>query len=249
MAYSLADFEYNSYSPANAERFAEYMRELIKAGGTAKAHPFISKVPIVHGDPASAQARIIEQMNAGHVGVFMQQFETVEEVQQAIAAMRFRSRGGIRPDEGVALAAALWGLTEEQYRDKADVWPINPNGELVVIAIVESKEGIANARALAAIPGVASLTVGAGTLGGVFTSTNAAGERVRDQAGFDAGVEAILAACKEFKKACGYPANNPAEIESLMARGFSLFTMQSRNAAAFEAVLTGRRLSGRSLTP
>jgi hypothetical protein len=128
MAYSLADFEYNSYSPANAERFAEYMRELIKAGGTAKAHPFISKIPIVHGDPASAQARIIEQMNAGHVGVFMQQVETVEEVQQAIAAMRFRSRGGIRPDEGVGLAAALWGLTEEQYRDKADVWPINPNG-------------------------------------------------------------------------------------------------------------------------
>jgi 4-hydroxy-2-oxoheptanedioate aldolase len=249
MAYSLADFEYNSYSPATAERFAEYMRELIKAGGTARAHPFISKVPIVHGDPASAQARIIEQMNAGHVGVFMQQVETKAEVEQTIAAMRFRSRGGIRPDEGVALAAALWGLTEEQYRDRADVWPLNPNGELVIFAIIESKEGIANVREIAAMPGIVSLVVGAGTLGGVYSSTNAAGERVRDQAGFNAGIAAILAACKEFNKACGYPANNPAEIESLMARGFSLFTMQSRNAAAFEAVLTGRRLSGRSLTP
>jgi hypothetical protein len=68
---------------------------------------------------------------------------------------------------------------------------------------------------------------------------------MRDQAGFDAGVAKILAACKEFKVPCSYPANNPEEIEKLMAQGFSVFTMQGRNAAGFDAIAAGRRLSGR----
>ena len=67
---------------------------------------------------------------------------------------------------------------------------------------------------------------------------------MRDQAGFDAGVAAILAACKEFKKSCGYPANNPAEVEKLMKDGWDFLIMQRRDQAAFDAVLTGRRLSG-----
>jgi hypothetical protein len=83
----------------------------------------------------------------------------------------------------------------------------------------------------------------------VFTTTNAAGERVRDQAGIDKAVADILAACREFKISCGHPANNPAEIERLMAMGFNVLVMQSRNQAAFDAVVTGRRLSGRSVTP
>jgi hypothetical protein len=81
----------------------------------------------------------------------------------------------------------------------------------------------------------------------VFSTTDADGKRVRDQAGFDAGVSAILAACKEFKVACSYPANNPGDIEALMARGFSVFTMQSRNKDGFDAIAAGRRLSGRPL--
>jgi len=68
---------------------------------------------------------------------------------------------------------------------------------------------------------------------------------VRDQAGFDRGVSAILSACKQFKVACSHPANNPREIEDLMARGFTVFTMQRRDRAAFDAIAAGRKISGR----
>ena len=247
VSYKFSDFEYNSYSPASAERFMGYMAAMLAAGGTMKDHAFISKIPIVHNDPARAATRIVDQLNAGHAGIMMQEVESADEVRQAIAAMRFRSRGGTRPDEGVGLAAAYWGLNEEEYLDRADVWPINPRGELVLWAIVESREGIANVREIAAVPGLTSLIVGAGTLGGVFSSTNADGERVRDQEGFDAAVEKVIAACKEFKVACSYPANNPEQIESLMDRGFEVFTMQRRGAEAFDAVQAGRRRSVRPL--
>jgi 4-hydroxy-2-oxoheptanedioate aldolase len=245
MAYRLSDFDYNSYSTANAERFMAYMAALLAAGGSMSAHPFLSKVPIIHTDPAAATARIVEQLNAGHAGIILQQVESAEEVRTALAAMRFTSKGGTRPEAGIGLAAAYWGLSDAQYREKADPWPLNKNGELVLWAIIESKKGIANVREIAAVPGLTVLTVGAGTLGGVFSSTGPEGQRVRDQAGFDAGVNAVLAACKEFKVACSHPANNPAEIESLMARGFSVFTMQARNKDGFDAIAAGRRLSGR----
>jgi 2-keto-3-deoxy-L-rhamnonate aldolase RhmA len=245
MAYPFADFAYNNYSTANADRFMGYMAAMLAAGASVRTHAFISKVPIVHTDPAAATARIVEQLNAGHAGIMMQQVESVDEVRTALAAMRFKSKGGTRPDDGIGLAAAYWGLTPQQYREKADPWPLNKNGELVLWAIVESKKGIENVREIAAVPGMTVITVGAGTLGGVFSSTGPDGQRVRDQAGFDAGVAKILAACKEFKVACSYPANNPEEIEKLMAQGFSVFTMQGRNAAGFEAIAAGRRLSGR----
>ena len=224
------------------------MRAILDAGASMRTHAFISKIPIVHGDPAAAAARIVDQLNAGHAGIMMQEVESANEVRQAIAAMRFRSKGGTRPEEGIGLAAAYWKLNEAEYREKADLWPLNPNGELVLWAIIESKEGIAKVREIAAVPGLSVLIVGAGTLGGVFSSTGADGQRVRDQAGFDAAVAAVLAACKEFKLACSHPANNPAEIEKLTAQGFSVFTMQRRDQAGFDAVLAGRRLSGRPLT-
>ena len=248
MAYRFSDFAYNNYSTANADRFLGYMAAMLASGGSMSSHAFISKVPIVHTDPEIATARIVEQLNAGHAGIMMQKVETAHEVRTALATMRFKSKGGTRPDDGIGLAAAYWGLTPSEYRDKADPWPLNKNGELVLWAIIESKKGIANVREIAAVPGVTVLTVGAGTLGGVFSSTNPDGQRVRDQAGFDAGVSAVLAACKEFKVACSHPANNPAEIEKLMAQGFTVFTMQGRNAAGFDAIAAGRRLSGRTGT-
>jgi 4-hydroxy-2-oxoheptanedioate aldolase len=249
VSYALGDYEYNSYSPASADRFREYVEAILASGGSMRTHAFISKVPTFHTDPAGASARIHEQLDAGHVGIWMQQVESAEEVRQAIAAMRFRSRGGTRPEQGIGFAARYWGLSESEYMEKADVWPLNPDGELLLYVIVESLEGIRNVREIAAEPGVSVISVGAGTLGGVFSTTNAEGQRVRDQGAMDAGVAAIVAACKEFDVVCGYPANNPADVERLLAEGYRLFTMQRRDEAAFEAVLTGRRLSGRPPTP
>jgi 4-hydroxy-2-oxoheptanedioate aldolase len=258
VGYTLGDYVLNTYSPASVEQYRAFMKAIVAAGGSARTHPFVAKIPIMHGNVAVTTQRLIDQLNDGQVAVEMQEVETIEEIDQAIAGMRFTSKGGIRPESGFEAAAAYWGMTPTQYLQKADVWPLNRNGELLISIIIESREGVANARALAAHPGVAVVTLGAGTLGGVFTSTNAEGQRVRDQAGFDAAGAAGRAAshekkkysaCKEYKKSCGYPANNPAEVEKLMKDGWDFMIMQRRDQAAFDAVLTGRRLGGRPVTP
>ena len=100
--------------------------------------------------------------------------ESADEVKQGLAAMRFKSKGGTRPDE-VGSAPKYWGLSEKDYREKADLWPLNPNGELTNWTIVESKAGLAKVREIAAVKGISVLFPGAGTLRGVFTTTDADG--------------------------------------------------------------------------
>lgn len=244
--YDRDDFVLNNYSPRTAEPYRAYMEAIVEAGGSAGTDPFLAKIPIVHDDPESAVQRMIEQLNDGQVAVAMQEVETVEEVERVVAGMRFTSDGGIRPEQGFERAAAYWGMSEAEYLERADVWPLDPDGELLLTVIIESRDGAANARAIAGHPAVSVVIVGAGTMGGVFSSVNEDGERVRDQEGFDAAVAQILAACKEFGKACGYPANTAADVEQLMAEGWDFFIMQRRNEDAFGAVEAGRRAGGRA---
>jgi 4-hydroxy-2-oxoheptanedioate aldolase len=90
--------------------------------------------------------------------------DNVEEITKGIAAMRFASKGGTRPD-AIGDAPKYWGLTEKEYRAKADVWPLDPNGELLAWAIIETKEGVEKVREIAQVKGLSAVIVGAGTLG------------------------------------------------------------------------------------
>jgi 4-hydroxy-2-oxoheptanedioate aldolase len=210
--------------------------------------PINSKAPNISradmpANPDNYVTNLSRQLNAGVSSIAFVEVDNAEELKLGIAAMRFAANGGTRPAE-VGNAPKYWGLSEAEYRRKADVWPLNPQGELVVWAIVETKEGLANVREIAQVPGLSVLAPGAGTLGGVFSTTNAAGRRVRDDVAWEAAIQSVLAACKEFKLACAYPVSE-ADIETRMQQGFNVAILQSFNDAAFRAVAKGRQFSGR----
>jgi 2-keto-3-deoxy-L-rhamnonate aldolase RhmA len=211
------------------------------------AMPVNSKAPNISipgkpTDPAYI-ANISRQLNAGVSSFSFVEVDTAEELRLGIQAMRFASKAGTRPDD-VGNAPKYWGLSEADYRRKADVWPLNPEGELVVWAIVESKEGLANVREIAQVPGLSVLAAGAGTLGGVFSTTSAEGRRVRDDAAWEAAIQTVLAACKEFRKACAYPVSEN-DIEARYQQGWNVGILQAFSDAAFRAVAKGRLISGR----
>jgi 4-hydroxy-2-oxoheptanedioate aldolase len=210
--------------------------------------PINSKAPNISSadrpaDPANYVANISRQLNAGVSTIAFVEVDNAEELRLGIAAMRFASKGGTRPD-AVGNAPKYWGLSEAEYRRKADVWPLNPEGELVVWAFVETKVGLANVREIAQVKGLSVLVPGAGTLGGVFSSTDADGRRVRDDVAWEAAIQSVLAACKEFKLPCGYPVSE-ADIETRMQQGFNVGILQAFNESAFRAVAKGRQISGR----
>jgi 4-hydroxy-2-oxoheptanedioate aldolase len=252
LAYGAADFLFNGSMEGGVDRAIGPVTEFVKAtadlGAPGKtgyprlAHPLIVKTPKIAPDTAKAIENISRELNLGVSGIMFVETESADEVRAGLAAMRFKSSGGTRPDQ-VATAPTYWGLTEEIYKQKADLWPLNPDGELVNWTIVESKEGLAHVREIAAVKGIGVLWPGAGTLRGVFTTTSASGERVFDAAGWEQAIQTVLGACKEFNVPCGFPAT-PTDIEMRMKQGFSVFVMNWGDAG-FKAVDIGRTASGR----
>ena len=205
--------------------------------------PLFVKTPGIADNPELARERIGKQLDLGVSGIVFVDVESAAELRTGIAAMRFVSNGGTRA-ESVGQAPARWGMSAADYKEKADVWPLNTTGELVNFAIVESLEGLRKIREIAAVPGIGVLFPGAGTLRGVFTSTDASGQRVLDAVGWEAAIQQVLAACKEFHVACGYPATD-ADIEMRMKQGFSVFVI-GWGPSGFKAVELGRAASGRT---
>jgi len=255
LEYRPADFLFNGSMENGVDRglpvFTLFVNALADRASSSKTQqpgarivpPLVVKTSKISAEPPEkVAANISRQLNVGTSGIMFVEAESADEVRVGLSAMRFKSTGGTRPDD-VGTAPAFWGMSEQEYRAKADLWPLNPNGELINWTIVESREGLAHVREIAAVKGIGVLWPGAGTLRQVFSTTNAAGERVLDQAGWENAIQQVLAACKEFKVPCGYPAN-AGDIEMRMKQGFSVFVMNWGDAG-FKAVDIGRRAAGR----
>src|SRR4029434_2406625 len=160
--------------------FSEFAKGIAEGGGGMVErngaahfhHPLIVKMHEIAPDPEKAVQHIGDQLNLGVSGVVFVGVESPDEVKTGLTAMRFRSRGGMRSDD-VGNAPAYWGMTEKEYKEKADLWPLNPKGELVNFTIVESKAGLARVREIAAVKGIGVPFPGAGTRRGVFTDSRA----------------------------------------------------------------------------
>jgi 2-keto-3-deoxy-L-rhamnonate aldolase RhmA len=231
-------------------RFSDFVKGMSAAGPLQKSpslrmtHPLFVKTPLIAPNPSVAAERIARQLNLGVSGIVFVGAESADEVKQGLAMMRFKSNGGTRPDN-VGDAPAYWGMSEKEYKDKADLWPLNPKGELVNFTIVESKEGLAHVREIAAVKGIGVLFPGAGTLGQVFSTVDSVtGRRMRDSVGWEGAIQQVLSACKEFKVPCGYPANDSTMMTYRMKQGFSVF-ITGWSPTGFTAVDVGRKLGGR----
>ena len=248
LAYDKSDFLFAGSMEGGVDRgigpFTDFVNALADAATPAVRwqHPLSVKTPKIADDPAKAIDNISRQLNLGVSTIVFVGVESANEVTQGLAAMRFKANGGTRPDE-VGGAPKYWGLSEQDYREKADVWPLNPKGELTNWTIVESREGLAHVREIAAVKGISVLFPGAGTLRQVFTTADADGKRTFDAEGWEKAIQQVLAACKEFGVPCGYPATEN-DIETRIQQGFSVFIMNWGDPG-FRAVDIGRRVTGR----
>ena len=253
LANGNTDFIFDGSMEGGMERALPPFFDFVKNGMAASSgsfkkhngqltHPLVVKMHEIAPDPKAAAESISKQLNLGVSGIMFVSVESAAEAQAGINAMRFKSKGGTRPED-VGMAPALWGLSEKAYKEKADLWPLNPNGELINWTIIESKEGLEKVREIAAVKGIGVLWPGAGTLRGLFSTTDASGARKLDEAAWEAAIQRVLAACKEFNVACGYPAN-PNDIEMRMRQGFSVFVMNWGDPG-FKAIEIGKKTAGR----
>ena len=244
--FTESDYIFSGSMEGSVERglpaWESYVAALMESGATVRTNPLVVKTPGIAEDLELATHNIGRQLNTGVSGVMFVGVESADEVRHGLAAMRFAAKGGSR-SEDVGNAPAYWGISEEEYRRKADLWPLNPEGELINWTIVESLEGLANVREIAAVEGIGVLWPGAGTLRGLFSTRDASGSRVLDEEAWEASIQKVLDACKEFDVLCGYPANE-SDIAMRIEQGFSVFVM-NWGESGFRTIDVGRQASGR----
>jgi 4-hydroxy-2-oxoheptanedioate aldolase len=62
---------------------------------------------------------------------------------------------GLRGFGSHLFAAKIWGIEVQEYLKKADVWPLNEDGELMLGIKIEDQDALKNAEKSLAIPGIA----------------------------------------------------------------------------------------------
>jgi 4-hydroxy-2-oxoheptanedioate aldolase len=176
--YLTVDVEHHPFAPA---ALLAFMRGLVDGGPTRSSHrtpAVIVTLPMdgIDEHAVRANAWMIKQTLATGVhGLLLCHAETPGAARAFVEAARYPFHPvadglgvGRRGSGGQDLAAAIWGLSSVEYLERADVWPLNPEGELMLGIKIENRRALANAEASAAIPGLAFAEWGPGDMGMSF---------------------------------------------------------------------------------
>jgi 4-hydroxy-2-oxoheptanedioate aldolase len=171
---------------------------------------------------------------------------TVDQARNAVAACRYPrlktaplyEPAGIRGD-GPTAAVRYWGLTQQEYYAKADVWPLDPNGEILVMLMIEDTQGIANlSDILKKVPGIGLILIGEGDL-----SQELGFPRQYEHPQVLDAMAYIVKTCRENKVAVGHPHVDATNVERILNEGYTF--LMAAPVRSFAALDKGRQLAGR----
>ena len=113
-------------------------------------------------------------------------------------------------------AARYWGLPVPEYLRRADVWPLDPDGELIAMIMIESPLGVKNVDEILSVPGVGAIFLGPSDLG-YRLGVGLGGAPETEEA-----IQTVLKACLAKKVICGIPARGKAGGDKRIAEGFKI---------------------------
>ena len=157
----------------------EFMRGLVDAGPTPSGHrtpTVIVSLPLLGLDEATVTAggwMVQQALAQGVHGVHLARARDPEGVKRFVQAARYPIHKQAIDAIGVGLrgwgshtfAAWVWGLSTQEYLQKADVWPLNPEGEIMLGVKLEDQQALARAAETLSVPGLAFAEHGPRDLG------------------------------------------------------------------------------------
>lgn len=205
-------------------------------------------VPMVRIPPNARERNqwVIKQaLDTGVYGLVLPHLSTVGDAEAAVMAARYPQVPGVADFEpigergwGNRTASRYWGLTPQEYYDAADIWPLDPDGNTLLMGIIEEAEGVKNVRdILRQVKGIGALWAGPGDMSvSMGLRGNSSHVRVQEN------LLRVLAACKEFGVPCatGASAN---DVAMRLEQGFSIIMTAPVKSAP--GLLEGRRLAAR----
>lgn len=167
------------HQPLDFTKLRDFMTGLVDAGPTRSGHrtpAVITVLPALGLSPEAIEANswMIEQALAQGVhGVHLARARDPEAVKRYVQAARYPIHKqavdivgeGLRGWGSQKFAAWVWGISSREYLKRADVWPLNPEGEIMLGVKIEDRFALEYAEQTLAVPGLAFAEHGPRDLG------------------------------------------------------------------------------------
>jgi len=218
------EMEHNPWDGRALRDCLQYMlnrAQIAKAASVVPAvAPFV-RVPVNGIEMAQWHAK--QALDMGCYGIVFPHISTVQEAYNAVAACRYPrlknaalyEPAGIRGD-GPTAAVRYWGLSQQDYYQKADVWPLAKHGEIFVILQIEDTKGVENLDAmLKEVPGIGAILIGEGDL-----SQELGFPRQYEHKEVLAWMKRIVDTCKKHNVVVGHPHVETGNAERIIKEGY-----------------------------
>lgn len=164
--YILYDMEHH---PFDITQLRAFMQGLVDGGPTPSGHrtpAVMVTLPAPAIDDATARANrwMVQQVLATGVhGIHLVRARSPAAVKAFIQAARYPIHHQAQHELGVGLRgfgshtfpAMIWGIDRQEYLRRADVWPLNPDGELIIGVKIEDPAALDSAEWTVQVPGLA----------------------------------------------------------------------------------------------
>ncbi|MDD9891572.1 MAG: aldolase/citrate lyase family protein [Gammaproteobacteria bacterium] len=239
------------HAPFDVERLREFLlgmtnkRSLVERGSLQPdVVPFV-RIPAAGGaEELIAQAKQV--LDVGVFGIFFPAIHTREQAELAVRATRYPQYNNAPDYEPAGLrgrnpsnAVWYWGIRD--YHAKADVWPLDPQGELLAMMFIESAEGVENIDEIITVPGLGAIFIGPSDLSTSMGYASPAAPQVEE------AIQRVLQACLDNDVPCAIT-TGAGSVQERIEQGFSFVTVGADgglNSGAANALRLGREAAGR----
>lgn len=142
--FIVADVEHDIYDFNMLHRFLLEVQDFSNRYRTEPRDAPVVLVKLANRATWDPRYEIAESLKVGPaMGIWIPMVESRADLERAISAVRG------------AETSAMAGLNIP--RERRDVWPLNPNGEFLVVAMIETEEGVRHAQEIVKTPGVSAI--------------------------------------------------------------------------------------------
>lgn len=237
------EMEHNPWDVQGLQDALQYLlnrKQIATAGSLAPALTPIVRIPANGAEMNQSFAK--QALDRGVYGVVWPHIGNAKQAENAVASCRYARKSGselyepagLRGD-GPATACRYWGLTQQEYYAKADVWPLNPEGELLVFVMIESILGIENLDEILTVPGIGCVLIGEGDLSQALGYPRQYDHRVVKDA-----MDHVVATCTKRGIPVGHPHVTTNNVERVVAEGYRF--IMSAPVRTYDAIQKAKEL-------
>jgi 4-hydroxy-2-oxoheptanedioate aldolase len=248
--FIIIDMEHGPWNPETLRTFLLGMTDRQRTAANGHVQMAVTPLVRVPQNGVEMMSFVVKQaLDVGAFGVMFPMIENREQALNAVSSMRYPRPldSDIREPHGVrgrspGIASWFWGIGGGAYYQRADVWPLNTEGDLLTIIQIETPGAVERIEEIITTPGVGVIFIGPSDLSTQMGYGDDPGAPEVEQA-----IQTVLASCLRHDVPCAIT-TGAGSVENRLSQGFRMVTVGGDGgitAGTARALGLGRSAAGR----